>query len=47
MIAGCYIYTAGAKVVLNGRREEMLSQTAAKIDPTGKNIAYVAAIRFG
>jgi NAD(P)-dependent dehydrogenase (short-subunit alcohol dehydrogenase family) len=35
-------YRAGAKVVLNGRREEMLSQTAAKIDPTGKNIAYVA-----
>ncbi|WP_373539990.1 SDR family NAD(P)-dependent oxidoreductase [Chamaesiphon sp.] len=35
-------YTAGAKVVLNGRREDLLSQTAAKIDPTGKNIAYVA-----
>jgi NAD(P)-dependent dehydrogenase (short-subunit alcohol dehydrogenase family) len=34
-------YTAGAKVVLNGRRENMLSQIAAKIDPTGKNIAYV------
>jgi NAD(P)-dependent dehydrogenase (short-subunit alcohol dehydrogenase family) len=34
-------YTAGAKVILNGRREDMLSQTAAKIDPTGKNIAYV------
>jgi NAD(P)-dependent dehydrogenase (short-subunit alcohol dehydrogenase family) len=32
---------AGAKVVLNGRREDMLSQTAEKIDPTGKNIAYV------
>ncbi len=34
-------YTSGAKVVLNGRREELLSQTAEKIDPTGKNIAYV------
>ena len=34
-------YSAGAKVVLNGRREDMLSQTAQKIDPTGKNIAYV------
>ncbi|WP_310485034.1 SDR family oxidoreductase [Chamaesiphon sp. VAR_48_metabat_403] len=34
-------YSAGAKVVLNGRREDMLSQTAQKIDPTGKDIAYV------
>lgn len=34
-------HLAGAKVILNGRREEMLSQTAEKIDPTGKNIAYV------
>jgi NAD(P)-dependent dehydrogenase (short-subunit alcohol dehydrogenase family) len=34
-------YTAGAKVVLNGRREDMLSQTAEKIDPTGKNVTYV------
>jgi NAD(P)-dependent dehydrogenase (short-subunit alcohol dehydrogenase family) len=34
-------YSAGAKVVLNGRREDMLSQTAQQIDPTGNNIAYV------
>ncbi len=34
-------YTAGAKIVLNGRREKVLSQTAAKIDPTGKSIAYI------
>ena len=34
--------TAGAKVVLNGRRLDMLKDTAAKIDPTGENIAYVA-----
>ena len=32
----------GAKVVLNGRRLEPIKQTAAKIDPTGENIAYVA-----
>jgi NAD(P)-dependent dehydrogenase (short-subunit alcohol dehydrogenase family) len=35
-------YEAGAKVVLNGRRAELLSQTAAKINPTGNNVAYVA-----
>ncbi len=34
-------YAAGAKVVLNGRREAKLSQTAAKIDPSGESIAYV------
>lgn len=34
-------YAAGAKVVLNGRRENVLSQTAEKIDPTGKKVAYV------
>jgi NADP-dependent 3-hydroxy acid dehydrogenase YdfG len=34
-------YAAGAKVVLNGRRKDRLSQTAKKIDPTGQNIAYV------
>jgi NAD(P)-dependent dehydrogenase (short-subunit alcohol dehydrogenase family) len=34
-------YAAGAKVVLNGRRKDRLSQTAQKIDPTGQNIAYV------
>lgn len=40
--AGRAFYEAGAKVVLNGRRADLLSQTAAKIDPTGKNVAYVA-----
>jgi NAD(P)-dependent dehydrogenase (short-subunit alcohol dehydrogenase family) len=34
-------YNAGAKVVLNGRREDKLSRTAEKIDPSGKNIAFV------
>jgi NAD(P)-dependent dehydrogenase (short-subunit alcohol dehydrogenase family) len=34
-------YAGGAKVVLNGRREDVLSQTAEKIDPTGENVAYV------
>ena len=33
---------AGAKVVINGRREELLTETSASIDPTGKNIAWVA-----
>jgi NAD(P)-dependent dehydrogenase (short-subunit alcohol dehydrogenase family) len=40
--AGKAFYQEGAKVVLNGRREDLLSQTAAKIDPTGKDVAYVA-----
>ena len=31
----------GAKVVLNGRRLEPIKQTAAKLDPTGENVAYV------
>lgn len=39
--AGAF-YAAGAKVILNGRREDVLSQTAKKIDPTGKDVAYVA-----
>lgn len=34
-------HTAGAKVILNGRRSDVLEQTAAKIDPNGKNIARV------
>jgi NAD(P)-dependent dehydrogenase (short-subunit alcohol dehydrogenase family) len=34
-------YAVGAKVILNGRREDMLSQTAKAIDPTGKDVAYV------
>jgi NAD(P)-dependent dehydrogenase (short-subunit alcohol dehydrogenase family) len=33
--------SAGAKVVLNGRREDKLSQIAQKIDPTGMNVVYV------
>ncbi|MBC7970562.1 MAG: SDR family oxidoreductase [Verrucomicrobia bacterium] len=34
-------YKAGAKVVLNGRREAKLAQTAESIDPSGTSIAYV------
>jgi NAD(P)-dependent dehydrogenase (short-subunit alcohol dehydrogenase family) len=34
-------HAAGAKVVLNGRREDVLYQTTEKIDPTGNNVAYV------
>ncbi len=33
---------AGAKVVINGRRAEVLTQTAARLDPTGANAAIVA-----
>ncbi len=33
---------SGAKVVLNGRREDVLAKTALRIDPTGKNVVYVA-----
>lgn len=32
----------GAKVVINGRREDVLTATAHEIDPSGKNIAIVA-----
>ncbi len=35
-------YLAGAKVILNGRRPNILKQTAAKIDPKSENVAYVA-----
>jgi NAD(P)-dependent dehydrogenase (short-subunit alcohol dehydrogenase family) len=35
-------YKAGAKIVLNGRRESLLSQTANTIDPTGEKVVYVA-----
>jgi NAD(P)-dependent dehydrogenase (short-subunit alcohol dehydrogenase family) len=35
-------YQAGAKLVLNGRREERLFQTAYSIDPTGEKVTYVA-----
>lgn len=34
-------HSAGAKVVLNGRREQALSHTASQIDPTGETVAYV------
>jgi len=33
---------AGAKVILNGRREDVLANTALSIDPTSENVAYVA-----
>ena len=33
---------AGAKVVLNGRREDVLAKTALRLDPTGENVLYVA-----
>jgi len=33
---------AGASVVLNGRREDKLAEVASSVDPTGKNVAYVA-----
>ena len=33
---------AGAKVVLNGRREEVLAKTALRLDPSGENVLYVA-----
>ena len=33
---------AGAKVILNGRRRDVLKSSAAKIDPTGDNIDWVA-----
>ena len=32
----------GAKVVLNGRREEVLRQTAGELDPEGQNVAWLA-----
>jgi NAD(P)-dependent dehydrogenase (short-subunit alcohol dehydrogenase family) len=34
-------HAAGAKVVLNGRRADMLAQMAKNIDPTGQDVAYV------
>jgi NAD(P)-dependent dehydrogenase (short-subunit alcohol dehydrogenase family) len=33
---------AGAKVVINGRREDVLNATAGEIDPSGRQIAVVA-----
>lgn len=35
-------HAAGAKVVINGRREDALAQTASRIDPSGKRVAYMA-----
>ena len=35
-------HDSGAKVVLNGRREDVLAKTALTIDPTGENVVYVA-----
>lgn len=35
-------FEEGAYVVLNGRREEMLSQAAAALDPSGERVAVVA-----
>jgi len=32
---------AGASVVLNGRRQSVLEETAYQIDPTGRNVAVV------
>lgn len=32
----------GAKVVINGRREEVLAETANELDATGENITYLA-----
>ena len=32
----------GAKVVLNGRREDVLAKTALRLDPSGENVLYVA-----
>jgi NAD(P)-dependent dehydrogenase (short-subunit alcohol dehydrogenase family) len=34
-------HAAGAKVVLNGRREEVLAKTAKDIDPSGKAVTFV------
>jgi NAD(P)-dependent dehydrogenase (short-subunit alcohol dehydrogenase family) len=34
-------YNVGAKVLLNGRREDKLSQTATTIDPSGQSVTYV------
>lgn len=35
-------HEAGAKVILNGRREDVLAKTALTIDPSGKNVVFVA-----
>ena len=33
----------GARVVLNGRREDVLAETAAALDPSGERVAFVAS----
>jgi len=33
---------AGAKVVINGRRENKLKELAEKLDPSSRNLAYIA-----
>ena len=33
---------AGAQVMINGRREHVLQDTVNELDPTGKQLAYVA-----
>jgi NAD(P)-dependent dehydrogenase (short-subunit alcohol dehydrogenase family) len=38
--AALAFHQAGARVVLNGRREEKLAQVAAKIDQSGQTVAY-------
>ncbi|WP_342601910.1 SDR family oxidoreductase [Peribacillus sp. FSL E2-0159] len=35
-------FEEGANVVINGRRENVLKETALEIDPTGKKVLYVA-----
>src|SRR4051794_23112520 len=35
-------HNAGCSLVLNGRRESALEQTASKIDPEGRSIAIVS-----
>ena len=37
-----HFLAAGAKVVINGRREEVLRETAQELDPSGENIAFSA-----
>ncbi|MEE9493227.1 MAG: SDR family NAD(P)-dependent oxidoreductase [Gammaproteobacteria bacterium] len=33
---------AGARVMINGRREHVLQETASELDPSGKKVAYFA-----
>ena len=36
------LLAAGAKVLINGRRESVLAATAKELDPSGRSIAFVA-----